>query len=354
MRLARLARPTGSPLARALASGLVALAALSGCASDDRTPLVVYSPHGKEMLSAYEEAFEAAHPEVDVQPIDMGAQDAYDRIRTERQNPQASVWWGAPQVTFARAAEEGLLQPFTPSWADALDASAKDPEGRWYGTFLTPEGFLVNTETLDSTEIPRDWDDLLDPRWRDRVLIRTPLASGTMRVIWSAMIVRQPSEEEGFRWLARLDENTKAYTADPTQLYLGLARGTADVTLWNMPDTYFQAETNGYPFAFVVPASGTPVLVDAIAIPAGAPQPELAQEFVEFVTSQEALLDQARRFYRIPARTDLPQDSLPGWITSTDIRAMDLDWDALAENEAAWMQRWDENIKGRGAEFLAE
>ena len=315
---------------------------------------MVYSPHGKEMLSAYEEAFEAANPGVDVQPIDMGAQDAYDSIRTERQNPQASVWWGAPQVTFARAAEEGLLAPFTPSWAGALDASSRDPEGRWYGTFLTPEGFLVNTETLDAAEMPRDWDDLLDPRWKDRVIIRTPLASGTMRAIWSAIIVRQPTEEAGFEWLARLDANTKSYAADPTQMYLGLARGTADVTLWNMPDAYLQAETNGYPFAFIVPASGAPVLVDGIAIPEGAPQPELAKQFIEFVTSQEALLDQSRRFYRIPARTDIPQDSLPAWITSAEIRPMELDWSALADKEDVWMQRWDESVKGRGAAYLAE
>ena len=334
--------------------GLLAALLVTGCASDDRTPLVVYSPHGTDQLRYYERAFEAANPGVDVQPIDMGAQDVYDRIRTERANPQASVWWGAPQVTFALAAEDGLLQPFTPSWANALPDGARDPEGRWYGTYLTPEGFLVNTNTVPEAERPRDWDDLLDPRWQDRVLIRTPLASGTMRAIWSAMIVRQPTEAEGFEWLARLDQNTKSYAADPTQLYLGIARGLSDVTLWNMPDSYLQAAKNGYPFTFILPESGTPVLVDGIAIPAGAPQPEIAQQFVEFVTSQEALLDQAREYYRIPARTDLPQDSLPDWIREAEIQAMDLDWAALAQREDGWMQTWDEQIKGRGADYLAE
>ena len=333
---------------------LALLVALAGCATDDRTPLVVYSPHGSALLEAYEQAFEAAHPEVDVQPLDMGAQEAYDRIRTEAANPQASVWWGAPQVTFSLAAEEGLLQPFEPSWAGALDADSKDPQGRWYGTYLTPEGFLVNTEAVGEDEMPADWDDLLEPQWQDRVLIRTPNLSGTMRAIWSAMIVRQPTEEAGFEWLARLDENTKGYAANPTALYTDLARGVADVTLWNMPDTYLQADENNYPFRFIVPESGTPVLVDGIAIPARAPQPEWGERFVEFVTTQEALLDQARRFYRIPARTDIPRDSLPDWIAETPIRAMDLDWAELAANEQAWMDRWEAEVKGRGADFLAE
>ena len=54
---------------------------LTACAGDDRETLVIYSPHGKEMLSEYEQAFEQAHPDVDVQWLDMGGEQAYDRIR---------------------------------------------------------------------------------------------------------------------------------------------------------------------------------------------------------------------------------------------------------------------------------
>lgn len=327
---------------------------LSACGGggDGREPLLVYSPHGKEMLEAYEAAFEAADSTVDVQWIDMGSQDAYDRVRVERQNPQASVWWGGPQTLFMQAAEEGLLQPITPSWAGAVPASAKDAGGLWYGAHLTPLGLLYNTEAVDSTAVPADWDGLLDARWDDRILIRSPLASGTMRTLWGAMILRQPTVEDGYRWLARLDERTKGYAADPTQLYLRVGRGEADLTLWNLPDTYLQAQT--YPFAYAAPASGVPVLVDGIAIPAGAPNPEAARRFVEFVTSEAALLEQAERFHRIPARTDIAEDRLPGWMAGGTFTPMDLDWGRLAEEGPTWMQVWDEQIKGRGTEYLAE
>ena len=329
----------------------LAAVVLAAC-GDGRTPLLVYSPHGKEMLQAYEEAFEAANPTVDVQWIDLGSQEAYDRVRVERQNPQASVWWGAPQTLFAQAADEGLLQPFEPSWAAAVPDDAKDGAGRWYGTFLTPEGVLYNTAAVDSADVPATWDDLLDPRWRDRLLIRSPLASGTMRTIWAAMILRQPTVEEGYRWLARLDQNTKGYAADPTQLYLRIARGEADLTLWNLPDTYLQGQD--YPFAFSAPGGGVPVLVDGVAIPEGAPQPDLARQFVEFVTTEEALVRQARDFGRIPARTDVDETLLPDWMRTQTYAPMDLDWDRIAAEGAGWMQVWDERIKGRGAEYLAE
>lgn len=325
---------------------------LAGCSSDSRTSLVIYSPHGKEMLSEYELLFEAEHPDINVQWIDMGGQDAYDRIRTEKNNPVASLWWGGDSPTFARAADEELLGSYTPSWADGIPVGSRDPAGRWFATYLTPEVLLYNSRTVSDEEKPLDWDDLLDPKWHDRIIVRYPLASSTMRTIWGALIMRQESVEKGYEWLARLDLNTKTYAADPTQLYLKIAREEGALSLWNMPDTYIQSKTNGYPFAFSLPASGTPVLNDGIALVANGPATEAAKLFYEFVTTSEALIHQANVYYRIPARTDLDVTALPEWMREADLKAMDLDWARLTAEGPAWMQFWDENIKGRGAEYL--
>lgn len=324
---------------------LLISALLVGC--DDRETLVIYSPHGKDLLEFYERAFEEQYPGVSVQWLDMGSQEAFDRVRTEASNPQASIWWGAPQTMFAEAAEQGLLEPYRPTWADAVPAEARDPQDRWYGMYRTPEVILYNTRAVAPADVPTTWDDLLHERFRDRIAIREPLRSGTMRTIFGAMILRAPNEEAGFRWLARLDELTRSYAADPTQLYLMLARGEADITLWNLPDAYLQATRFGHPFGWVIPPQGTPVLVDGIAIPRGAPNPERARQFYEFVTSQEALIEQAHEFHRIPVRTDIPQGSLPDWMQQ-DIPAMEMDWDRLRRHESEWMRRWSEEIKGRG------
>ncbi len=329
------------------------LVLLAGCASDERTSLVVYSPHGKEMLADSEQAFEARYPDINVQWIDMGGQDAYDRIRTERANPTASVWWGGDGPTFSRAASEGLLASYTPTWADAVSAEGRGEDDMWLSTYLTPEVLLLNERTVPEGERPMDWDELLEPEWADRIIIRYPLASSTMRTIWGALIMRQPTVEDGYRWLAQLDANTKSYAANPAQLYLSVAREEGDVSLWNMPDTYIQRD-NGFPFDYVLPSSGTPVLQDGIAIVAGAPAPDAARLFYEHVTSDSALVDQATRYYRIPARTDLDPDTLPRWMIENAIPEMDVDWERLSTEGPTWMQYWDENIKGRGAEYLEE
>lgn len=333
------------------------LLGLSACTGGEaaRETLIIYSPHGKEMLNAFEDIFEEAHPEVDVQWIDMGGQNAYDRIRTERERPQASLWWGGASMAFDRAAREGLLESYEPTWSDAVTEDMHHPDHMWYGTFQTPEVISFNSRTVpNDADLPTDWDDLLDPKWKDRVLIRYPLASATMRTIFGTMIMRQPTVEEGYAWLARLDMNTKTYTADPTQLYLKLAREEGDVTLWNMPDILLQQQENNYPFGWVLPASGTPVLTDGIALVKNGPNLARARQFYEMATSDSAMVYQARLFFRIPTRQDIDPASLPNWIADTEIQTFPVDWERLAEEGPDWMQYWDENIKGRGAEYLEE
>src|SRR6476646_7472645 len=108
---------------RLLVSALLVLVA--ACRKGDaRTVLTVYSPHGKELLEYYEQGFEAAHPDVDVQWVDMGSQEVLDRLRAEKANPQADVWFGAPAAMFAHAASEGLLVAYTPTWAASVPADA--------------------------------------------------------------------------------------------------------------------------------------------------------------------------------------------------------------------------------------
>lgn len=334
---------------------LIGILLISGCATEQKESLVIYSPHGKEMLSAFEDIFEEAHPDVDVQWIDMGGQNAFDRIRTEKERPQASLWWGGASTAFDQASREGLLEAYRPTWADAVDPSTHHADDFWYGTFLTPEIIVFNSRTVPNDEdLPLDWDYLLDPVWKDRILIRYPLASATMRTIFGAMIMRQPTVEEGYAWLARLDINTKTYTADPTQLYLKLAREEGDVSLWNMPDIFLQQQDNGYPFGWLMPASGTPVLTDGIALVKNGPNLERARQFYEMATSVEAMRIQAESFYRIPARQDIDKSQLPDWIANADINPMQLDWNRLAEEGPTWMQYWDENIKGRGEAYLTE
>jgi iron(III) transport system substrate-binding protein len=333
---------------------VIAAAALAGCARNGAAPVVVYSPHGKEMLSSFAHAYEAAYPGAAVEWLDMGSQDVYDRIRTEKENPQADIWWGGPMTAFSRAEREGLLERYVPSWDSVADSAYRSPGKFWYGTYLTPEVIMYNTSRITPEAAPKDWDDLLDPAWRGKIVIRSPLASGTMRIIFSSMILRARAggkgDEAGFAWLRKLDANTKTYSADPTQLYIAVAREEVLVTLWDLPDVMLQVEAHHYPFGYVIPASGTPLITDGIALVHGSRHPEEAKRFYEFVTAHASVVRQAREFFRIPARRDIPRAELPPWMQAVDIRPLGVNFDTLAAREKEWMKRWDETIRGRGSD----
>lgn len=334
---------------------ILALAALTtACGGGDgRQVLTVYSPHGREMLQAFEKRFEAANPAIDLQYVDMGSQEVFDRVRSEKANPQADVWWGAPANMFEQAAADSMLQPFTPSWATAVPAEAKDPEGYWFGTYITPEVIAYNTQVVPAAEAPKDWDDVLDPRWKGKVLIRDPMASGTMRTIFGMVVQRgiraTGDTAQGFQWLRRLDANTKQYVLNPTMLYQMLARQEGHVTLWALPD--IEMVRAQYPIEYTIPTSGTPLIVDAVAIVRGAPNAEAAKVFVEYIGGNAALLPAVREFFRLPARTDFPRDSMPPRLRAAQEKlvAEPMDWKLLQERGNEWMRHWDENVRNRGA-----
>lgn len=332
--------------------GVFLICLFSGCTkTNDKSKLVIYSPHGKEMLSEFEKKFEEINPDIDVQWLDMGSQEVFDRIKTEKENPLSDIWWGAPATIFMRAEKLGLLDKFVPTWADKIPETSKSKNGFWFGTFLTPQVITFNDKTLTNQNAPKDWDDLISPEWKDKIIIRNPMASGTMRVIYSAMIANSikltGNENEGFEWLKKLDANTSSYAADPTQMYIKLSGNEAAVSLWNMPDIILQKTLYNYPFGYNFPASGTVVLTDGIAIVKGSKNPEAAKKFYEFVTSEQSLILQAEKFYRIPARSDIAKDKLPKWIGDADYKSMDLDWELISEKESDWMKKWDAEIKGK-------
>lgn len=324
---------------------------LTGC-GDGRTAVLLYSPHGRDLLSLIETEYEARHPEIDVRWLDMGSQDVLDRVRSEAANPQADVWFGGPDTIFARGAAAGLLAPYRPAWADAVPESSRHPEGLYFGVYRAVPILLFNSDAVAPEAAPGDWDDLLDPRWRDQIVIRDPLASGTMRTAFGMVLARSVREtgdvEAGFEWLRRLDAQTKEYVVNPALLFEKLIRREGLVTIWELTDALLLRQ-KGSPVDYRFPASGTPVIDDSIGLVAGAPHAAEARALIDWIGSVEALRMVAERVFRLPVRSDLPAEELPEWAQRAiaDIVPAEVDWELIAAHGSEWMSRWDREIRNR-------
>ncbi|BCB89952.1 extracellular solute-binding protein [Phytohabitans suffuscus] len=346
-------------LSIALGAMVASLAACGGDSDETETPaggaapaekIVVYSARDKKVTDYVVEQFVAKHPEYKdkVEVLNMGAQEVLERTRAEKANPQGSVWWGGTQQGLSSGADEDLLEAWQPTFAAQMDARYKDAQGRWFGEILLPEVIMYNNKAIPADQAPKDWDELIDPKWKDKVIIRDVPASGTMRSIYASMIQRLSPDgsnpQPGYDWLKKLDANTVEYAANPADLYLKMSREQGVLSAWNLQDILLQSEQSNMPFGFVMPASGAPVLVDGVAVIKGGNSAG-ARTFLEFIFDGTLRANLAKDYFQIPAVAISEQ---PEWLANLNLKPMDVDWDVIAKNETDWINHWNAEIKNKG------
>ena len=338
---------------------------LSGCAADSKPAatstdgagpaqsLTIYTGRDKDEVAAVVAEFESKFPAYQgkVQTVIAGAQDNLDRMRAEKSNPQGGFLWGGTQQQFEQAATEGLLASYPAKHADKIAANRKDAKNQWFAEQLLPEVIVYNSKLLAAKDAPQDWSDLTKPEWKEKIIIRDVMPSGTMRTIYSAMVYKDfaqtQSPDKGYAVLKALDANTVAYTATPDDMYTQLDQGTGLVTLWNLQDALIQPLKNKRPWGYVMPTSGAPVLLDAVGVINNKAQPQSAKDFMDFLMEPKMQAKLATTYYQVPAMEIVEADK-PDWLAKLKINEMKVDWDVLGKNQDAWMTYWADNIKGKG------
>ncbi|WP_026554360.1 extracellular solute-binding protein [Arthrobacter sp. 35W] len=329
--------------------------ALSACGLDagssataGRETITIYTSRPKGITEGVVKKFEAANPAYKIQLLTLGAQEVADRVRAESGRPQADVWWGGTSQQFDQGAAAGLLEAFPTDVVDRVPEKYRGKDNLWLAEQRLAEIIAYNHDLLNPDQAPKDWDDLIKPEFKDKILIRDVAASGTMRSIFSSMIYRTfqttGTPDEGYAWLKGLDANTKDYTANPTDLYLRIQRQEAPLTIWNLQDIMLQSKA-GVPFTPVVPASGAPILLDGIGKVKNAPHSAGADKFAAFLLQEQTQQSLAEQNYQIPT-VALSQE--PEWLSTLNLKEMPVDWKTVGSKDAEWIGYWVQNIKNRG------
>jgi len=339
--------------------------ALSACAADSKPgadkssgtdaatqSLTIYTGRDKDLVTAVIADFEKKVPKYagKVKTINAGAQDNLDRMRAEKSNAQGGFLWGGTQQQFEQAANEGLLTAYAGKHSDKVPVGHKDVDNKWIAEMLLPEVIVYNKTLLPEAKAPKDWADLIKPEWKDKIVIRDVMPSGTMRTIYSSMVYKpfatDKSPKAGYDYLKALDANTVAYTATPDDMYTQLDQGTGLVTVWNLQDALIQPLKNHRPWAYVMPTSGAPVLLDAVGIINNKNQGQAAKDFMDFLMEPTMQAKLAKDYYQVPAMKIAEADK-PAWLAELKIKEMAIDWKVLGDNQDEWMTYWVDNIKGK-------
>jgi iron(III) transport system substrate-binding protein len=260
-------------------------------AAKEEGTLVVYGSCEEDYLAAACENFQKLYG-IEVQYQRLSTGEVQSKIEEEAGNPSGDVWFGGTTDPYNVAASEGLLEPYEAENASHLISDTyRDADGQWYGIYKGILGFMVNQDELDrmGIEAPKDWADLLDPKYKDLIWLSNYNTAGTAKLVVNTMIQKY-GHDEGIQYLVDLDKNIQVYTKSGSGPSKNVGTGECVIGIGFLHDGITQIEDNGYGnISLIIPSSGTSFEIGATAIFKGCKHPNAAKLWIEYALSPDCV-----------------------------------------------------------------
>jgi iron(III) transport system substrate-binding protein len=230
-------------------------------------------------------SFETKFPGITVRVERTGAERVFQRIAQE----YGSNIHAVDVANSSDAAHlivwkgQNLLEAYVPEdVAKFYPAEHKDPDGMFASFRVWVCVIAYNTNLVKKEEAPKGFADLLDPKWKGKIVKAHPGYSGT---IMTATYQMQRNLGWGyFEKLAQQNIMQVQSSADPPKrLALGERAVMADGNEYNI----FQISEKGGPVAPVYATEGSPLIVGPTGIFKAAPNPNAARLFCNYSFAPE-------------------------------------------------------------------
>ncbi len=273
------------------------------------------------------------------------------KIKAEKENPQADVWFGGTIEPHYQAGDLGLLQAYrSPKQAEIMPQfkALMDKKGDLTSIiYMLVLGFGVNTEKfsqLGIAEYPKCWNDLLDPRLKGQVQLADPQLSGTSYTV-IATLIELWGEDKAFSFLKKLDANVSQYVKS-AQVTSNLARGESAVSV-GFIHNYTTEKENGAQIEAILPCDGDSYSLGGISILKGARNLDNAKLFVDWALSAEAQEIPWREVgvYQLP--TNIYAKASPKSVDPKNLKLIDIDFDRFGSSAEGkrLVKKWVDEVK---------
>lgn len=321
--------------------------------------VMVYTPFPVTIADKWIKPFEN-ETGIHVEQIKEGTTRVYSRLRAEKSNPRADVWiGGGGMVPFITAANEGLLAPYRPKgWENMPEKRGnlvlRDAQWRWVGACIIGLGYAYNPSRLPPEELPKTWDDLADPKWKNEIIMWDPASSGTAMLFLQAALMRSiqktGNEAAGWKYLKAVYENMPRYCEGVPSMMV--SRNEAKIGIHFEHQVLEQLEQSSDPAAVaeaqknlrwtILPDS--PVIVDPIALVKNGPDQENGKRFIDFIMSHEGQQILNQLFF-VQDPSFGPPQYLDYTLDQMSAVAMPLDVVWMGDNFNRARTRWQNDIE---------
>ena len=179
---------------------------------------------------------------------------------------------------------QGILLPYVPEdVAKYYKPEHRDPDGTYAGFRATLSPIAYNTKLVKAEDAPKSFKDLLDPKWKSKIVKSHPGYSGNTLTATFEMV--RDIGWEYFEALAKQNiMQVQSATDPPKKLALGERSVMADGTEYNI----FLLKEFGQPVEVVYPTEGTPFITGPNGVFKAAPNPNAARLFQNYCFTPEA------------------------------------------------------------------
>jgi iron(III) transport system substrate-binding protein len=235
--------------------------------------------------------------------------DMHQRITSEAKAGVYNVDFMGGEISYlAELKKTGLMKKY--NWPNAVGWSAehKDPEGYWVTRNIIVVVASYNTNLVSPSEAPKNWDDLLDPKWKGTISMDKEGADWVL-MFWAAW-----GKEKTVNYLKNLAKNNIALGPGATARTEMLGAGAYKIDLRLNLHGVLDYQKKGAPLEWI---RTDPILAKAtpIFIAEHAPHPNAAMLFADWFTSlegQQAYYDATGRLLPHPKVKSRISDALKG------------------------------------------
>jgi iron(III) transport system substrate-binding protein len=248
--------------------------------------VVFYTATDVAVAEKLAEHFKTKYPEISVQVERAGSERVFQRIGQEYSTGiyNADVIETSDAVHFEYFKREGWLEPMVPQEvADKWPADERDPDGNFAAYRAHLSVMAYRTDLMQEADAPKTWEDLLDPRFKDKMVKAHPGYSGT--VMTSTFVL---SNLLGWEYFEKLGKQNVMQVQSSTEPPKKLAQGERALEIDGNEYNVFRLIDEGKPIKIIYPEEGTPLAVGNAAVLKQAPNPNAAKLFYAFLFSVDA------------------------------------------------------------------
>jgi iron(III) transport system substrate-binding protein len=287
----------------------------------------------EQVLARFHEAF----PKIQPTYLRLQGGALYARILAERQGGvfTADVLQPA-DMGFALDFQKrgGYMRYLSPELDAYKVAYRSSPEGDFTWGAMVVAGIAYNPKLVTEAEAPRDWPDVLNPKWADAISVKVTI-SGLQHTTWFML-----RKLYGNDFWGKLEPSRLHAFDSYVQQFDRLVNGQDKVAITAQYSGYLMMKAKGAPVGFVIPPSGLTATPQPWGIVKEAPHPAAAQLFMDWFLSLPGQTANVKYQFTHSLRPDAPAP--PGGVKASEFRLLvPDDWHALEASHAQYVKEWN-------------